>query len=257
VSGTSRCSLHSGECEQAIWGDRAPVPEGLSANEAGKEFNELVSRAREQATSHRHARSIAIVEAVLLSVVTLVAAWSGFSAAKWSTESGLELSHASTARTKANRAYQGSLTIRTLDAAGFNAWFTAYLQDDKTAEKVAQKRFRPGYDIAFQAWLATDPFTNASAPKGPQYMPQYKPPGAAEARRLDHEADALFGQGERAATNSDEYVRVTVILASVLFIVGISSQFPISAVRYGLVALGGALLVFGAVEILQLPGPPS
>jgi hypothetical protein len=35
------------------------------------------------------------------------------------------------------------------------------------------------------------------------------------------------------------------------------SQFPISAVRYGLVALGGALLVFGAVEILQLPGPPT
>ena len=88
-------------------------------------------------------------------------------------------------------------------------------------------------------------------------MPQYKPPGAAETRRLDREADALFGQGEHAATNSDEYVRVTVILASVLFIVGISSQFPISAVRYGLVALGGALLVFGAVEILQLPGPPS
>ena len=50
---------------------------------------------------------------------------------------------------------------------------------------------------------------------------------------------------------------MTVILASVLFIVGISSQFPISAVRYGLVALGGALLVFGAVEILQLPGQPS
>jgi hypothetical protein len=50
---------------------------------------------------------------------------------------------------------------------------------------------------------------------------------------------------------------VTVILASVLFIVGISSHFPLRGVRIGLVVVGAALLIFGAVEILQLPGPPS
>jgi hypothetical protein len=233
------------------------VPEGLSATEAGKGISEHVSRTREAAGSGRYIRSISIVEAVLLSIVTLAAAWSGYSASKWSTESALELSNASTARSKANRAFQGSLTIRTLDATSFNAWFTAHLNGDKTGEKVARKRFRPGYDVAFAAWMATNPFTNPNAPKGPQYMAVYRPPGQAASRRLDNEADDLFTHGEDAARNSDEYVRVTVILASVLFIVGISSQFPISAVRYGLVALGGALLVFGATEILKLPVPPS
>jgi hypothetical protein len=80
------------------------VPEGLSATEAGKGLSEHVSRTHEQAGSHGHARLISIVEAVLLSVVTLVAAWSGYSAAKWGTESGIDLSNASTERTKANRA---------------------------------------------------------------------------------------------------------------------------------------------------------
>ena len=81
-------------------------------------------------------------------------------------------------RAKANRAFQGSLTVRSQDAANFNAWFAAYLSGKKQEQLVAEKRFRTQYDVAFKAWLATRPFTNPNAPKGPQYMPQYKPPGA-------------------------------------------------------------------------------
>jgi len=51
-------------------------------------------------------------------------------------------------------------------------------------------------------------------------------------------------------------IRVTVILASVLFLVGISSHFPLRGVRIGLVTVG-AVLLFAAVQILQLPGPPA
>jgi len=41
---------------------------------------------------------------VLLSVVAVFAAYSGFAAAKWGTESSITLAKASAARTKANRA---------------------------------------------------------------------------------------------------------------------------------------------------------
>ena len=50
---------------------------------------------------------------------------------------------------------------------------------------------------------------------------------------------------------------MTVFLASVLFIVGISTQFPLRGVRYGLVALGGVMLVLSLVQLTQLPGPPT
>jgi hypothetical protein len=46
-------------------------------------------------------------------------------------------------------------------------------------------------------------------------------------------------------------------LATVLFIVGISTHLPLRSVRLGLVGVGAALLVFGAIEIFQLPGPPT
>jgi hypothetical protein len=235
------------------------MPEGLAPSEVGKEIHEHAAHHGEGGNGalHPHGRMISIAEAVLLAIVALTAAWAGFSAAKWGTESSLKLAKASTTRAKANRAFQLASTTRAQDASNFNAWLSAYLVGNKSAERVAEKRFRPNYDVAFRAWLATKPFTNPDAPKGPQYMPQYRPLGGALATRLDAQADAYYAEGEHAAQTGDKYIRVTVILASVLFIVGISSHFPLRSIRIGLVCLGAALLIFAAVEILQLPGPPA
>jgi hypothetical protein len=235
------------------------MPEGLSATEVGKEIGEHAKHTAHGAegTTGRHVQLISIMEAVLLSIVTITAAWSGYSAAKWSTESSLNLAKAATLRSKANRAFQESLTLRSQDAANFNAWFTAYLAGDRRAARVAERRFGDQYDVAFRAWLATHPFSNPAAPKGPQYMPQYKPTGAAESKMLDASADARYAAGEHAGVTSDKYIRVTVILASVLFLVGLSSHFPATGIRWGLVAVGCGLLILAAVQILQLPGPPA
>jgi hypothetical protein len=235
------------------------VPEGLSPSEVGKEIHEHAAHTVERVEGelHRHDRLISIAEAVLLAIVALTAAWAGYSAAKWGTEASLKLAKASATRAKANRAFQLAATTRSQDASNFNAWFVAYLAGNSNAARVAENRFRPNYDEAFRAWLATKPFTNPHAPKGPQYMPQYRPLGGALATRLDAQADAYYAQGEHAASTGDRYIRVTVVLATVLFIVGISSHFPLRGVRIGLVCLGAALLIFAAFEILQLPGPPA
>jgi hypothetical protein len=52
-------------------------------------------------------------------------------------------------------------------------------------------------------------------------------------------------------------VRSTVFLASILFLVGISTRFPLRGGRYALVALGAVLLVVTIVQLTQLPGPPT
>ena len=140
------------------------MAEGFSAAEAGKEIGQ---HAKHSGSPHRHDRAISISEAVLLSVVTILAAWSGFAAAKWSTESSISLARASETRVSANRAFQQALTLRTTDATLFNAWFTAYIASNANGMRIAEKRFRPEYRVAFDAWLALHPFTNASAPRGP------------------------------------------------------------------------------------------
>jgi hypothetical protein len=224
---------------------------GLSATEVG---HEIAKHAEEH--RHAHNRLLSIAEAALLSIVTLLAAWSGYSAAKWSTESRLTLSKASATRTQANRAFQESLTFRVGDATTFNAWFGAYVSGKAAAIRVAERRFRPEYKAAFDAWMQTNPFTNPNAPQGPQAMPQYKAPGEAESRALDSEADALTAEGEHSGETADDYVRTTVILASVLFLVGISSHFAVRSVRIGVLTLASLLLIVAAIAVIRLPVPP-
>jgi hypothetical protein len=231
------------------------MPEGLSATEAGDKLAEHTRHEAEHAEGGRF-RRISIAEAIVLSIVTIVAAWAGYSAAKWGTESSLNLAKASATRVKANRAYQESLTFRVGDAVTFNAWYAAYVAHDKSAMRVAHKLFLPHYQVAFDAWLATRPFTNRNAPPGPQAMPQFKAPAAALSHALDAKADAYYVRGQDAAETGDHYIRVTVILASVLFLIGISTQFPIPRVRYALISVGVVLLLFAGEQILSLPGPP-
>jgi hypothetical protein len=64
-------------------------------------------------------------------------------------------------------------------------------------------------------------------------------------------------EGQAAAGTADKYVRLTVVLAAVLFLVGIGSRFRVRAARLGLIAVAGVLLVISAVQLAGLPGPPS
>jgi len=240
------------------------VPEGLSPGEVGKEIAEHHKKEAEKAEEadgsaaepKRHDRLITIVEAVLLAVVAVLAAWSGFAAAKWGTESSLQLARASAARTEANRADLESFQLKNFDSLTFNAWFDAYVAGNKQAMLVAQRRFRPNFLVAFDAWLKTNPFTNPHAPKGPTYMPEYIQPGLAQANRFDAQANAHYAAGEAAGSNSDGYVRTTVYLATVLFLVGISGHFRVRSARLGLIGIGGVILAFSCVLLILAPKPP-
>jgi hypothetical protein len=233
------------------------VAEGLSPAEVGKEIAEHKKHADAGKEDGHHDRWLSIVEALLLSLVAVLAAYSGYAAAKWGTESSVTLAKASAERTKANRADIEGIVTRTLDSASFNAWFTAFTAGNPTAERLAARRMRPGYRPAFNAWLATDPAHNRSAPAGPAYMPQYVIPQEAAAKVHDAAADEAFSRGSEAGSTADKYIRDTVFLATVLFLVGISGHFRIRAARLGLIGVGALLLVFAVIQLLGLPGPPA
>jgi hypothetical protein len=233
------------------------MPEGLSPQEVGKEIAEHAKHGDDGDAHERWDRFVSITEAVLLSLVALTAAWSGYAAAKWSTESRVGLAQASTERTKANRANIQAVDLRNFDSSTFEAWFTAYTVGNQQAMILAKRRFRPEFRVAFDAWQATKPETNPKAPKGPTYMPQYRQPGIQQAKALDAQADESFATAADNGETSDKYVRTTVFLASVLFLVGISTRFPLRGGRYALVVLGAVLLIVSIVQLTQLPGPPT
>src|SRR5437763_12794509 len=119
------------------------MPEGLSAQDVGKETAEHAKPTGEDDAHRRQDRIVSIVEAVLLSIVALLAAWSGYAAAKWSTESRVGLAEASTARSQANRANLQAIELRNFDSSTFEAWFSAYTAHNRQAIALAERRFRP------------------------------------------------------------------------------------------------------------------
>ena len=242
------------------------MAEGLSSGDVARE----ISRHQAHSAGHGHGdddagsddggrshdRVLSIIEAVMLAVVALLAAYTGYASAKWGTESSVRLAGASAARTEANRAALDALDTRNFDSTTFNTWFTAYVAGNTTAQAVAERRFRPAFTVAFDAWLATDPFTNARAPAGPTYMPQYQQPELAASAALDTTANRLYALGVQAGSNSDNYVRDTIYLATILFLIGISGHFRFVRIRVGLVTLGGLMMLVAVVEILTSPPIP-
>jgi hypothetical protein len=251
------------------------MAEGLDPIEAGKKLHHHGDAQHQQAahqqaahqqaaeaggrggSGDRHSRIVQICEAVLLALVTITAAWAGYSAARWSTESRVDIARATSLGNLASRDDLTANTLRNFDASTFNAWFTAYTLNSPQKEAVAVRRFRPQFLVAFNAWMATDPLHNPHAPPGPTYMPQYKLPEQDQANKLDNESTAELGAGSRAGLVSDDYVRITVFLAAVLFLVGIGSSFKLHGVRYALITFGSALLILSIVLIVQQPGLPS
>jgi hypothetical protein len=231
------------------------VPEGLSPVEAGKGLREHIERVEEDHEKRRN-RTISIVEASLLAIVAVLAAWSGYAAAKWSTESSLLLAKASAARAQANAANLQALNSLNFDLTTFNDWFTAYVAHDASSMAIAEKRFTPNFRDAFNAWILTNPATNPSAPPGPTYMPQYQQPEQAKANQLSAQADVDYAAGERAGANSDDYILTTVYLATILFLAGIGSHFEYRVVRYGLAGVGSAILIVAVIRLATLPKPP-
>ena len=127
------------------------VPEGLSPAEVGKEIAEHKKHDAADNDADQHDRWPSIIEALLLSLVAVLAAYSGYAAAKWRTDSSVTLAKASGVRSKANRAENEAIVTRTLDSVSFNAWFTAFVAGNASDQRLAARRMRPGYRPAFNA----------------------------------------------------------------------------------------------------------
>jgi hypothetical protein len=233
------------------------MPEGLSPIEVGRELHEHTKEPHDPDSGNRHSRTVQIGEALLLSLVTIAAAWSGYAAAKWNTESRLELAQAATLRNLATRADLSALSTRNFDASTFNTWFIAFTLDDAKKQAIAERRFRPEFKVAFDAWMATDPFNNPRAQPGPTYMPEYKLAEQAKADALDREAVEASAAGNHAGVVGDDYIRITVFLAAVLFLVGIGSTFKLHTIRFALIGIGSLLLILATVLLLRQPGIPG
>ena len=231
------------------------MPEGLSAVEAGKELAEHAENEEEE-REHRHNKIISIFEAGLLALVAVLAAYSGWAAAKWSTESSLLLATANADRRRPTRASLDALNSVNFDMTTFNDWFTAYVAGDRSAMAIAGEAVQPQLPRCLQGLAGHQSgHKPGMQPPGPTYMPQYHQPLRPWQQSSTPKPRQITLRGSELAANSDDYVRTTVYLATVLFLAGIGSHFGDRAIRYGLAAVARGILVFAIVLLATAPKP--
>jgi len=207
---------------------------------------------RSEAVSRRE-RINELVAVLLLSIATVCVAWSGYQAAKWSGVQARRYAQASTARSLATRASTLGGQERLQDLLNFNRWLEESTTGDTALAALYERRFRPEFRPAFDAWLAQDPLHNDRAIATPLRMPQYKLASFEKADALERLADHRFEQGKEATEHADDYIFGTVFFAAVLFFAGISMRFAWQPMRVVVLVFATLFRVDGGGKLATWP----
>lgn len=194
-----------------------------------------------------------ILSAILLGLVTIATAWSGYQSARWGGVQSTRYSEASAMRVESTRASAQAGQQTQIDVALFSNWLNAYAADNQPLADFYRERFRAEFKPAFEAWLATDPANDPQAPPSPFSMPEYQLAASQQAQELEQQASAIFEEGKAANQQSDDYILNAVILASVLFLAGIAPRFDWLPVRIAVIVVALVFLGVGLYNIATYP----
>lgn len=204
-------------------------------------------------TSDAATKRLDVAAAVILSLASLLTAWSSYQAAQWSRTQGIKSNGSVRALVESTQfvtlAGQDSL----VDVITFTNWLEVISTDNQELADFYRARFRAEFQPAFEAWLALEPRTNPDAPSSPFAMAEYDPANRQAAVDKQEQAAVLQQESRAAAENAESYVRNTLFFASSLFFIGVSRMFSTSRVRLALEVLAGILLLIGIYNALTVP----
>ena len=201
----------------------------------------------------RRTKTIEIVEVVVLSIVAIVTAWSGYQGTKWGGRQSELYAQASSIRLQADELGTRAGQVLVADATIFTAWLQARHAGDRSLQTALERRFSPDYATAFHQWLATEPFNDPNAPAGPAAMPGFTTADLTQAAQMNAQAGALLTAGSDARDTANQYIRATVLFASVLLLIGIAQRFSVHGVRIAANVLALTLLAFALWSVIRLP----
>jgi hypothetical protein len=179
---------------------------------------------------------------VLLSLTTVLAAWSAFQSSKWSGMMSIAFSQASAARIEASRLDGDANRVASIQVGLFTQWVRAFSEDDQRETDYLERTFPEPLATAFQAWVAADPEANPEVPRTPFGMPEYAIPQDAQAIAADERADGLFTDALTYNQRGDNYTLLAVLFASVLFFASVANRARKGAVRGAFLVM--AILLF-------------
>ena len=229
------------------------MPETGGANiEVAHHLNEE----REHGETHGRSRVhqiVEIIEAILLAVVAITTAWSGYQSARFDSVQAELYGRSSGLRVEGQALALEANQVKEYDASTIVEWLKAESRGETKLAAFFERRLLPEIRPAFDAWKKTDPLNNPNAPPGPAKMAEYRDVMGEQAAQKNQAATDLFEKGTQAREHADDYVRATVSLATVLLLIAISQRFRSHQIRVWLAVLALLVLSIPVWQLLTLP----
>jgi hypothetical protein len=201
----------------------------------------------------RRASALELAATVLLALAAVATAWSSYQATRWNGEQAKAGSKVTAVRIDAARAAGRANFETQVDVTTFTQWIDAFAAGDEELTAFYFERFRPEFRPAVDAWIATRPRTNPSAPRTPFAMPEYRLASREEAERLDAEAEMLSAEVRTDIQRASNYVLGVVLFAVSLFFAGMSTKLTAPRLRLLTLAIGCLVFLGTLVWIATFP----
>lgn len=209
----------------------------------------------QEASTGAKSRRAETIAAIMLAAAGLASAWATYQSSLWG---GIQASSYATASAKVTEAARLELQAGQktgLDTALYMAWLSAAAKDDRELMTFYERRFDPGFRKVFDDWRRRYPAElRGQVHSGPPvHLLRVRHPEAVQAEQLRQEARNLFDRAEAANARGDRYVASTVVLALILFLVGMSTVTRADRQRQLLVILAGGLGILVLLFLVRLP----
>ncbi len=194
-----------------------------------------------------------LLAAVILGLATLGSAWSAYQSSLWGGIQDFRIAEAHAyGRQGAEKAVFAN-QLRGIDVILFERYVSALSENNQRLADFLFQRFRPEFRPAVEAWLATKPLKNSTAPRSPFIMKEYSLAFEKEAQTLRQQEEKKFAEAREANKVSDTYLLVTVLYGVVLFLSGITAAFERRKLRMGVLGLSVVTMIGASVAMVFLP----
>jgi len=198
-------------------------------------------------------KKLELVTALVLAVAVVGIAWCAYQSHVWHTVETFKIRDMNydIVNYAMKNLQQGQTIV--YDTVRFTAYSDALVLKEQNLSNFYYERFRPEMKTAVDAWLKMDPFNNKTAPPTPFYLAEYNKTFALEAQQFASDSESKLEEAHDAAKHSEEYLMLTVVYSSALFIGAILDKLFHRQARLVLFILATSITSIATILLAFMP----
>ena len=212
----------------------------------------MSNTARPERSRQSNNRLSEMIAVVLLGVATIGTAWCGYQASRWNQDQSDIARQGSDLRVESNRQFGLATQAIVYDANLVAQYAKAVVDGDtKLQDFYRTTLFRPAFLPVLERWQQAV----QAGTKPPPLLEDrdYLDSQFADYQATQTKAEAKDVESKQAGKNGDDYVLLTLLLASALFFAGVTTSFKLNAARMVLLMLAAVSIAYCISRIATLP----